>query len=472
MPEELKPDQDEPLRPLKSERWMKVVYITVGVLLLLGLSAFFWLRRIDAEHQRILADAKQALAELAVPEVSDEQNAARLYEKAFASFSMPPRDLSNNYYGRVRRCSIEIGSPEITKLLADNAAALSALAEASAKPDCVFITDYSDPMVGRKEPSLMHARTAAHLLALAAMRAAHDGNHREAARRLRQILCLARAIGRTETLICYMIAGAIDGEIAGEAFRAVLTRTDPDAEALEAMLGALEEHIGARPPVGKTQHAERLFLMRWAAEIAANYVIPRQDWRGDWRFRLRRSAGLVLRDARAWERLWDRYEECLSMPYPERLREVENMVKDPEYASRSELLGSPYAIMSSFDGAVRSDAGCLAMLRCIRLAVACRLHKLRAGAPPVKLEELAGHFPRDFAEAFTDPFSGKPLLYRRSETGFTIYSIGDDFRDNGATQPYDNMFFPDVVFTVDRALWEAYRAKCLSPGTKPVAPRY
>lgn len=50
-----------------------------------------------------------------------------------------------------------------------------------------------------------------------------------------------------------------------------------------------------------------------------------------------------------------------------------------------------------------------------------------------------GHYPPSFADLRPyprwklpeDPFSGKPLVYRRSSGGFTIYSIGPDLKDDG-----------------------------------------
>ena len=52
-----------------------------------------------------------------------------------------------------------------------------------------------------------------------------------------------------------------------------------------------------------------------------------------------------------------------------------------------------------------------------------------------------------------DPFDGQPLRYRRLPQGFTVYSVGPDFTDNGGqrqparTEQADGY---DVVFTVER----------------------
>ena len=56
-------------------------------------------------------------------------------------------------------------------------------------------------------------------------------------------------------------------------------------------------------------------------------------------------------------------------------------------------------------------------------------HKNDKGGFPTDLEELvsAGYLP----ELPMDPYSEWPLVYRRTEGGFTLYSVGADFKDNG-----------------------------------------
>jgi hypothetical protein len=51
------------------------------------------------------------------------------------------------------------------------------------------------------------------------------------------------------------------------------------------------------------------------------------------------------------------------------------------------------------------------------------------GSYPQDLQELiaAGYL----KEMPIDPFSGKPLIYRKEADGFILYSVGEDFEDNG-----------------------------------------
>lgn len=52
-----------------------------------------------------------------------------------------------------------------------------------------------------------------------------------------------------------------------------------------------------------------------------------------------------------------------------------------------------------------------------------------------------------------DPFDEQSLRYRRLPQGFTVYSVGPDFTDNGGLRPpagTEKMDGYDVVFAVER----------------------
>lgn len=81
----------------------------------------------------------------------------------------------------------------------------------------------------------------------------------------------------------------------------------------------------------------------------------------------------------------------------------------------------------------------IAQLRLAHLALS-----LQSGSPPESLSTLT-NIP-------FDPFDGKPLCYRRTTSGFMIWSIGPDATDQGGKprpkNSSDNAY--DIVFTVER----------------------
>jgi hypothetical protein len=78
-----------------------------------------------------------------------------------------------------------------------------------------------------------------------------------------------------------------------------------------------------------------------------------------------------------------------------------------------------------------SDTRTVASLNAARVAIACERHRLKTGAYPEKLDEL----PKELlAEVPTDPFSGKPILYKKLADGVVAYSTGGDGTDDGAVK--------------------------------------
>ena len=67
-------------------------------------------------------------------------------------------------------------------------------------------------------------------------------------------------------------------------------------------------------------------------------------------------------------------------------------------------------------------------LRELRLQLALRQHRLATGGYPSSLADLV---PRWVPDVPPDPFTGKPFIYRRTATGYLLYSVGPDGTDDG-----------------------------------------
>lgn len=73
--------------------------------------------------------------------------------------------------------------------------------------------------------------------------------------------------------------------------------------------------------------------------------------------------------------------------------------------------------------------GALAIDRASVTAIAVALYRLdHAGQLPSGLEELR---PAYLADLPIDPASGQPFRFKADERSFTIYSVGDDGKDDG-----------------------------------------
>ena len=69
-----------------------------------------------------------------------------------------------------------------------------------------------------------------------------------------------------------------------------------------------------------------------------------------------------------------------------------------------------------------------AVLRLLICGLALRAYSVENGDPPEKLADLV---PDYLSEVPRDPYSGKPLVYRRNAKGYVLYSVGPDGHDNG-----------------------------------------
>lgn len=78
---------------------------------------------------------------------------------------------------------------------------------------------------------------------------------------------------------------------------------------------------------------------------------------------------------------------------------------------------------------------------CLLLAFALAAFRDENGKYPQSLEDLT---PKYFAMITSDIFSGKPLVYRRKETGYLLYSVGANGRDDGGATFSDDPSADDI----------------------------
>ena len=63
-----------------------------------------------------------------------------------------------------------------------------------------------------------------------------------------------------------------------------------------------------------------------------------------------------------------------------------------------------------------------------RVAFALAIYRAENGEYPERLEQLV---PAALAELPSDPFTGRPFVYQRTDDGFRLYSVGDNQQDDG-----------------------------------------
>lgn len=142
-------------------------------------------------------------------------------------------------------------------------------------------------------------------------------------------------------------------------------------------------------------------------------------------------------------------KDCLRVlknGYPLRLQMWPDSEKATVYAERHGYFVSAYfmKMRRKFSVALAEDC---ARLRVLRTVVAIERYRLaNEGGLPQNLKELT---PRFLATVPEDPFDGYPLRYlQRPDKAFAVYSVGPNLRDDGGTPPKKGRESYDIVVRI------------------------
>ncbi len=85
--------------------------------------------------------------------------------------------------------------------------------------------------------------------------------------------------------------------------------------------------------------------------------------------------------------------------------------------------------------------------RLAMVAIALKLYRREHGRYPENLQALV---PRYLPQVPLDPFDGKPLRYQRLKSGFKLWSVGPDLKDDGGLKTKQWWLKGDMVWTAKR----------------------
>ncbi len=438
--------------------------LVLGFLALLIVIAGCWYWNLSRDRSAFLRHVEALVqdAEASKPTVALADNAASVYQRAFGLY-VPARNFRTGqddyrYFDLENSKRVVNLDPKlVAKYLAGNAAALNAVRAAAGLPDCDFGLDLRDFQVSEHRGGM---RQAVRLLCVSARIKARAGKPAEALGELAVALRVARDVGRGG-LIPRMVRIACEGVIVA-GIELALGDCEPDAASLEKFLVTLRKHHAERGTMEKCLILEQAHVLASfygplvsgkasAADVAtARMLMPDLGLSEDMeklekaRFWLWQKGGFVIKDARHFERVMERYIEAAAKPYPQALAEAEDIAAELEEPP-AWWAGVSCMMIGAFSRIFRSDARLEAKLRVARLGVGCRLYKTKFGKYPEKLSDLSAKLPEHFKKLPADPFTGKPMIYKKTAKGCMIYSVAKDGKDDGGTRynwkkPYDWVF--------------------------------
>jgi len=384
-----------------------------------------------------------------------------------------------------------VQEPDIRDWLADNEPALQAAMAAVQKPrywSPMIAGDEAGSLVNVMLPSLSHHRQLARMMGEWAYLHIARGRHAKAVNIIAAMRRLALLQSEEPVVISNLVAISLDALILKRVKAIVAHRAMPD-EPLAKLLRVLRERPARKPmadtvfegeacmaldsymqigtgrmgdngPLGEGAHGElktilggrALDLGRGLRDISVYYQqLGRAMKTEDYADRVR----LV-------EMHQQRFEQQIIDINNKRFIEVGD-VKIPNPAAMLGIEARTDAftalimsiLMPAFESASRTETRTLASEQCTYAVLAVERYRLNHGQLPESLNDLV---PDYLDKLPTDPFSGEPVLYKRGDNGFTVYTVGDNLKDDGGVEFLDEPQEPDdeAVFggrTRERGDW-------------------
>jgi len=443
---------------------MKWLGIGVGTLLVLIILASLIMNVIfGRELRQTMAQLKAegralTIAEIRPAPVPDDQNAAPLFQKiaelmGHGAFNKPApkaapviKELSDlvesNKYSRMDISTWPaayrealprlIQSPEITQIFA-------ILREASQKSGYNNCIKYEDgPNVFY--PSLSSIRTSVRFLSIKAELAAQNGNTEEAFSTVQEGLKLADLLKQEPTLVGQLVRLSCD-EIMIDCLECMADKTDIPADQARALIAEFAQHTDATPWI-RAMDVERVCMGLWLFQtiqhvsfLDFNLLLGNPRWQG-WVLKYP-YAPMLKKEMVIFLTLQPKQQDYYKVPYYQvaatiRNHPLEDQISEYWLIPKHGILLP--LILPNLDGVVARKAEHDAAVDVARVGLGLKLFKQKNGAYPDTLDKLAPEFLENIP---VDPFTGKPLVYRKTEAGFILYSLGKNQQDdNGTPKPF------------------------------------
>jgi len=387
------------------------------------------------------------------PDPPKGQNAARLYRAAFAQMKKIAEQDPGNDLPIVGDTELPPEGEALPQAMLEAIEAyldlhtdvLGLLHRAAKLDGCKFPLRFEDGLMLRLQ-HLSSMRGATRLLALEAIARTERGKADEAADSIVASLRIGHHLRHEPVLITALVRIACDSIAVAQAQRWV-SRVAPSPEALGRVQKALAGEAD-RTLLENVFLAERCFGM----DCYRRYVLnPKKRKINELVVGLGGPAPVLLNvvpkayfkmDMVHYIDLMTAYVEAGRRPYPASLQAGARLGQDLEkqiprhYVMCRTLLP---ALGRRFIAAQRH----MARVDTARLALAALRHKAKHGKLPEMLDALVP----DLVEALPpDPFSGKPLLYRKDAEGFVLYAVGENGRDDQGDIERANGKQPDIGF--------------------------
>lgn len=401
---------------------------------------------------------------LDVKSLPKNQNAAWLYIEAINVYEDVPTEIGDAFEYAVQK-AWPTGQTDLAKYLErpPNLRAFEWIQKATELKRCqlpYFRSSESDGILSVLLPNLSHMRTLGKLLMADARRLESKGDFAAAIRRYQTIMAMAIHVDQGITLIEALVAQALwamsDRGVIDMTMRHELSK--PQLRAIDEMMAALADDL----PTGKRGiKAERVVMMNSLDEFCASptsflqLLATAEDF-GATPAAINRDSGwgalqlrfgrLILPDRVIRKNMTTMFDHVESMFAAGGIRNTAGSFDSHEFVTKEVPAWDYFSriMVASYDNAAAIGERSRTQMAATRAIVAIRLYQHEHdGSAPARLEDALGKTSRD---AVIDPFSGEPLIYRRTSDGWQLYSVSLNLEDDGGIEG-ESWREADIVWT-------------------------
>src|SRR5581483_2669687 len=299
-------------------------------------------------------------------------------------------------------------------------------------------------------PHLSKIMPAGQLLELAAVLHADAGDTKSTVRNVSAGLALARSLKTEPYLFSQFVRTRVEAVAIGALEQSLNRITLPAESSTEVLrvLQKMEDYDARGEAFGRSLAGERvntIALVRNPGQFLKLLPTLTVDLPAERRDRMakRLESGKVEGEERYLEAATQQLLTARRPAFPDRLKADDLVRQQIDQAAAQQLVLAEF-LLSGMRTAAAREAECLAWLRLGLTALALEQFRLtHDNRYPANLAELT---PGIFAAATADPFDGQPLRYRTKGSGYLLYSIGPDLKDDSGTRMKGKQ--GDLVFQV------------------------
>lgn len=393
--------------------------------------------------------------------VPDSQNAALILTNAFSQAGLADSSSTLNLIGDKSwvpergHLLDDAARAELTAMFATNQTLLELLHSVHGLTNSRFPVNFSQGFQ-MLLPHLAKIKATTQLLTAEALLEVSNKDIEKALRTLGAAGCAANSIAEEPLLISQLVRIAgwgviskrceliLNGAHLSEADLSTLQSLFHDAEGPNSMARGLggERACGLGVFMGSDDQA---------LVISGSGTTPaplKERLRGALVMGLLKSTGILRKDKNLYLDVMATNIAAAEAPFPERLT-LGQKATAAVLSQPSRMLIFSRMLLPALGKAMQRDAEHAARIRATQTAIAIeRFRRAHNGILPGDLRELV---PTYLPSPFTDPFDGKPLRFKRLGSGYVVYSIGSDLRDDGGSEPDPNkQTAKDITFVLEK----------------------